>query len=161
MEKELALRLGIELVESAQAAYFTTINTDGFPETRAMLNLRNKELYPGLTRLFDKIKPGLDMYFTTNTSSGKVKQALSNEKASVYYCAPEAWRGLLLTGRVEVVKDNGIKQAFWQKGWELYYKKGSLDPDFALLRFIPAGLRYYHQLEKAVFELGGENEKSK
>jgi len=35
-----------ERIATADVKYVTTIGTDGYPRTRAMLNLRNREQYP-------------------------------------------------------------------------------------------------------------------
>ena len=45
-------KLSIELMEIAEAAYVSTIDPNGFPQTRAMFNLRRKSQFPGLVRLF-------------------------------------------------------------------------------------------------------------
>ena len=42
--KELK-RTSIELMATAQAVYLTTIGPGGYPYTRAMLNLRNREQF--------------------------------------------------------------------------------------------------------------------
>jgi phosphatidylethanolamine-binding protein (PEBP) family uncharacterized protein len=55
----------------AEAAYVTTIDPDGFPQTRAMFNLRRKEQFPGLASLFKDHQYDFLVYFTTNTSSLK------------------------------------------------------------------------------------------
>ena len=158
MDRIEAMRLGIELMDRVKAAYLSTVDSGGFPNTRAMLNLRNTALYPGLKTLFRKHSKDLAVYFSTNTSSIKVKQALDNDRASVYYCDPEDWRGLLLIGQLEQVKSPAEKKAIWQKGWEMYYKKGSDDPDYAIFKLVPRSVRYYHQLDYTVFEMEGNNE---
>jgi general stress protein 26 len=69
MENIEAQRLSLELLETAEAAYVTTIDPDGFPQTRAMFNLRRKEQFPGLAALFKDHQKDFLAYFTTNTSS--------------------------------------------------------------------------------------------
>jgi len=43
MELEETKNLCLELVETSKAAYLTIIDPEGYPITRAMFNLRNKE----------------------------------------------------------------------------------------------------------------------
>ena len=71
--KEL-LRSSVELMETAGAVYLTTNGPGGYPHTRAMLNLRNREQYPGQVPLFAGHEEDLLVYFSTNTSSKKLLQ---------------------------------------------------------------------------------------
>jgi general stress protein 26 len=57
-----------EVIEQASFTELTTIGSDGFPSTRAMLNLRNKQQYPQLIPLYRKEINPLVVYMTTNTS---------------------------------------------------------------------------------------------
>jgi len=149
-----AMQSGLQLLESADAAYLTTIDGDGFPQTRAMLNLRNSDQFPALSRLFSGLDERFVVYFTTNASSAKIEQIRRNPKVSVYYSIPAEWRGLMLGGVMEIVADSGLKKALWQKGWEMYYPGGDDDPDYAILRLSPMVAKYYHQLVSSVFDLG-------
>lgn len=139
-----------QLIETAEAAYLTTIDADGFPDTRAMLNLRNPAQYPGLTEFFS-VRDPFEVYFTTNTSSRKIKCIKQNPKVSVYYCQPKSFHGLMLGGLIEIVADTEIKHALWQPGWECYYLLGIDDPDHTVLRLSPRFLRGWYQLQR--FEL--------
>ncbi len=151
MDEKEARRLSLELMEIAEAAYVTTIDPNGFPHTRAMFNLRRQEQFPELFDLFKKHGDDFLIYFTTNTSSGKIAHIKKNPKISVYYCKPNEWRGLMLGGEVEIVTDKAIKEAIWQKGWEMYYPGGPHDPDHTVLCLHPVFARYYHQLNFANF----------
>ena len=141
--------LARDVMETSDAAYLTTIGPDGFPLTRAMLNLRNRKQYPYLARLFDEHEDDFLVYFTTNTSSAKVNQILINPQVSVYYCLPDSWRGLCLRGNICLIDAPDLKEALWQRNWELYYPEGPGDPDYAILAFTPVYADYYHQLERA------------
>ena len=43
MEEKEAKRVSLELMKVVQDAYLSTVDSDGFPQTRVMGNLRNKE----------------------------------------------------------------------------------------------------------------------
>src|SRR3990172_11146103 len=146
MDKKDALKLSIELMEIADAAYVTTIDPDGFPQTRAMFNLRRKEQFPGLAALFKDHLDDFLVYFTTNTSSPKIDHIKKNPKVSIYYCKPGEFRGLMLSGEMDIVIDRAEKEKVWQKGWEMYYPGGVHDLDHTVLRLRPAAVKYYHQL---------------
>ena len=147
MDTATIKEVSLKLIESADAAYLTNIGRDGFPDTRAMLNLRNAAQYPGLRDFFSTLAP-FQLYFSTNTSSRKVAQMKENPNVSVYYCQPKAFHGVMLGGTIEIIADDSIKQALWQPGWEVYYPKGFDDPDHTALRLSPLFLRSWYQLQR-------------
>jgi general stress protein 26 len=124
------------LLETAWPAYLTTIDDEGFPQTRAMFNLRNKKWFPKLIPFFKK-HDDFTIIFSTNTSSTKINDIKTNSAVSVYYCEPEAWNGVMFGGKIEVVDDVGIKKDLWHEEWERYYSKGHDDPDHTVLRLLP------------------------
>jgi len=137
MDKQEARRFGLALMEKAEAAYLTTIDGNGFPQVRAMLNLRNRKRWPALAGIFDGHQHDLLMYFSTNTSAAKVAHIKANPKVSVYFCDPAQFHGLMLAGIVEIITDQRLKRQIWQDGWEVYYPGGVTDPDYTLLRLLP------------------------
>ena len=155
MNQKEAKRLGLELLETAEAAILTTIDSGGFPQTRAMFNLRRKEQFPGLVGLFKKHRDDFLVYFTTNTSSPKTAQIKVNPRVSVYYHKPAEFRGLMLSGEMEIA-DSTVKESIWQPGWEMYYPGGVHDPDHTVLRLNPVVAKYYHQLQFFHFNLRPE-----
>lgn len=156
MDQKLAAKRALDLMKASKAAYLTTIDSNGYPETRAMLNLRNPDKYPGLADFFSQRKGDFTTYFTTNTSSRKVQRLRENPRACVYYSKPDAWRGLMLAGDVEVVEDAETKKALWQSSWTMYYPGGVEDLDYAILRLRPVFMQGYHQLEHYHIDFGGE-----
>lgn len=144
----------IKLMEIAEAAYVATIAEDGYPDIRAMFNLRRKGQFPDLAAVFALHDEDHIAYFTTNTSSGKVKQIQNDPKAAVYYSVPDDFRGLTLVGNMEVVADRDTRHAVWQEGWEMYYPKGKDDPDHTVLRFVPVRGVYYHRLTWQTLSFG-------
>ncbi len=49
-EKELKQEC-LNLTETAEAVYLSTIDENGFPQTRSMLNLRNTEQFANLVKM--------------------------------------------------------------------------------------------------------------
>lgn len=152
MNEQDAKKLSLDLLETAEAAYVSTIAPDGYPQIRAMFNLRRKEQFPGLEELFRKHSEDYLVYFTTNTSSPKIAHIRKNPKAAVYYCRAGEFRGLMLSGEFEIVSDRAEKGRVWQKGWEMYYPGGVHDPDHTVLRLRPMTAKYYHQLQSFHFD---------
>ena len=152
MELEEAKRSSLELMETAKAAYLTTINIDGYPITRAMFNLRNKEQFPEFSEIFAGLGNKFEIYISTNTSSSKTDHIKKNPKISVYYCDPEDFKGVMFGGEVEVINDMNIKKKIWLDWWTKYYLKGLEDPDYTLLRLKPKMTQFYYRLQKVQFE---------
>ncbi len=154
MEIEEVKKLSLELIETSKAAYLTTIDFEGFPITRAMFNLRNKEQFPEFSEFFQKQENPFVIYIGTNTSSSKVTQIKENPKISVYYCDPDNFKGVMFGGEVEIVNDIKIKRKIWLDWWTRYYVKGLDDPDYTLLRLYPKNARFYYKLNQVEFKPG-------
>lgn len=153
MDVEEVKRSGLKLMEESKAAYLTTIDPDGFPITRAMFNLRNKEQFPEFSELFQNQQNKFTIFISTNTSSNKVAHLNKNPKMCVYFCDTEDFKGFMLGGSVEVVEDDKLKKKIWLDWWTRYYPEGVEDPDYTLLRLKPINARYYHKLNQEKIEL--------
>jgi general stress protein 26 len=153
MEVEEAKKSGLKLMEESKAAILTTLDADGFPITRAMFNLRNKEQFPEFSEFFKSQQNQFTIYISTNTSSSKVAHLSKNPKMSVYYCDPEDFKGFMLGGLVEIVDDMRVKKKIWLDWWTRYYPKGLEDSDYTLLRMEPTNARFYYKLNQVNFEL--------
>lgn len=118
------------LIEKQGVTYISSIDEDGFPNTKAMLPPRKRE---GI-KVF---------YFTTNTSSMRVKQYKTDSKACIYFCDRRFFRGIMLKGKMEILEDNLSKEMIWKDGDELYYQKGITNPDYCVLKFTAESGRFY------------------
>lgn len=135
------------LMEKSKAAYLSTINSEGFPEIRALLNLANPKSYPKLVGKGYLVEgETITFYFSTNTSSRKVAQIRANNKVSIYFCEPEKFFGACLTGTIEEITDLEIKKSFWQTGWRMYYHKGATDKDYTLCKFTSKSIHFWGNL---------------
>jgi general stress protein 26 len=138
-------KLSIGLMKVAEVAYLSTITSDGFPETRVLLNLKNEKQFPDLVSLLRDDESDLKAYFTTNTSSYKMKNITENPKVCVYYCKEDERKGLMLSGIIEIITDMELKKAFWHNNWIMFFPEGATDPDYTLLRLKPTVAKGYHQ----------------
>jgi len=143
----------LALIESAKNVFLSTIDEDGYPSTRAMLNLKNKELYPHLTELYEKEENPFTVFLSTNASSVKMNEIGANNKVCLYYCNEDNYIGITMRGTIEVIYDKEFNQSAWAEGWELYYPGGIESADFTMLRFIPENLKSYGDLSLSVKEL--------
>ena len=153
----------IQASESAQIATFGKDETEGFPEIRALLNLANPKMYPKLKdKAISVDGETVTIYFTTNTSSRKIKQIRANNKVCLYFVLPKKFKGISAIGTIEEVTDLSEKEAFWQTGWLIYYHKGPKDPDYTLLKFTSQYMHCWgnlgiHNFGKPVNSTGNKN----
>lgn len=127
----------LSIIRTAESVALSTIDSDGAPSTRAMLNLPDNTLE--------------EIWFTTNTSSRKVEQIKKNSQGSAYFCLPMKWKGVLLKGTLTVVESLETKHEIWRPNWSIYYPIGVEDPDFTLLRLQPKKGYLYNQMQKLEF----------
>ena len=126
------------IIDKQGVSFISSIDDDGFPNTKAMLPPRKRE--------------GISIfYFTTNTSSMRVAQYRSNPKACVYFCDKRFFRGVMLKGEMEVLEDAASKEVIWREGDTMYYSQGVTDPDYCVLRFTTQTGRYYSNFSSENF----------
>lgn len=128
------------MIDKAGVAIISSVDESGFPNTKAMLPPRKRE---GIKHI----------YFTTNTSSMRVKQYTKNPKACVYFFDPRFYRGVMLVGTMEVLQDSASKEMIWLDGDETYYPLGVTDPDYCVLKFTSHSGRYYSDFKSEDFEV--------
>ncbi len=124
--------------KNKSTVYVSYIDLDSNPVCKAMLTPRKMD---GLKYI----------YFSTNTSSNKVKSYLRNNKGSVYFVDKRFYRGVSLIGTVEVLTDHETKAMIWRDGDTLYYPGGIDDPDYCVLKFTISHGRYYSSLKNEDF----------
>lgn len=129
------------LIDKQTVSIISSVDQDGFPNTKAMLPPRKRE---GI-KVF---------YFTTNTSSMRVAQYRDNPKACVYFYDKRFFRGVMLKGTMEVLEDAESKEMIWQNGDTMYYPKGVTDLDYCVLRFTAQCGRYYSNFSSQEFSVG-------
>ncbi len=138
MELEMIERF----IDKQSVAFISSIDEEGFPNTKAMLRPRKRS---GLK----------EFYFSTNTSSMRVKQFINESKACIYFYHKGLvkYEGVMLTGKMEVLTDQGSKNMIWKKGDTMFYKKGVIDPDYCVLKFTAIKGRYYCDLKTESFDI--------
>lgn len=137
MDKEQILKF----ISRQKTAFIASVNERGYPVIRAVLAPRKID--------------GNEFYFSTNTSSNKVKQYLANNKACVYFYkrGKIRYRGVSITGEMEVCTDQATKDAIWRFGDKFIYKQGVTDPDYCVLKFKGVSAEYYCDLKIEKIEL--------
>jgi general stress protein 26 len=128
------------LIDKIGVSILSSVDEEGFPNTRAMLPPRKRE---GIKHI----------YFSTNTSSAKVKQYTANPKACIYFFDKRFFRGVMLKGTMEVLQDSASKEMIWQSGDTMYYPLGVTDPDYCVLKFTAKAGRYYSNFKTEDFSI--------
>lgn len=131
-----------DFIDKQDVSFISSIDEEGYPNIKAMLKPRKRN---GLK----------EFYFTTNTSSIRVKQYMNNENASIYFYNKGLIKyvGLMLKGKMEVLTDQETKNMIWQNGDTMYYKEGVTDKDYCVLKFTSISGRYYCNLKTENFEI--------
>ena len=130
-----------EFVKKQKTAIISSVDREGFPNTKAMLSPRKMD--------------GNDFYFSTNTSSMRVAQYNADEKACIYFYKRGlfSYMGVMLIGTMQVLTGQGIKDECWRAGDKMFYKEGKTDPDYCILKFSALRCRVYKDLKTAWIDL--------
>lgn len=131
-----------KFIQKQKVSFICSIDKNNYPNIKAMLKPRKRI---GLK----------EFYFSTNTSSLKVKQFLENANASIYFYHKGLikYTGVMLVGKMEVLTDQETKDMVWRRGDTMFYKKGVTDPDYCVLKFTAEKGRYYCDLKTESFEV--------
>lgn len=126
------------LIDKSSLTQICYIDEEGYPITKAMLKPRER----------NGIK---EFWYSTNTSSNKVKYFRANPKASLYFVDKRFFRGVSLVGTVEVLETVEAKERIWQEGDTMYYHEGVTDPDYCVLKFTATKGRFYSNFKSEDF----------
>lgn len=132
-----ARKRALDLVASKGIAMLASNGEEGIPRIKAFVKVETE----GLHRI----------WFSTNTSSRRVRDLRGDGRASVYFCDEERYRGLLLTGSITVRSDEEARKRLWREGCEIYYPGGVDDPDYTVLEFNAREANYYEGLSNVTF----------
>ena len=129
-----------KMIDKSGTSFVSYVDEDGYPITKAMLKPRKR----------NGIK---EIWFSTNTSSDKVRYLRKNNKASIYFIDKRYFRGVSLIGTIEVLETTEAKEMIWQTGDEMFYKEGVSDPDYCVLKFTAHKGRYYSNFKSENFDI--------
>ncbi len=119
-----------KFIKKQKTAFISSVDEQGYPVIRAL----------STPRIIEN-----EIYFSTNTSSNKVKQYLANNKACVYFYkrGKIKYQGATIKGTIQVCTDQPTKDKVWRFGDKLFYKQGVTDPDYCVLKFTAWEAEYY------------------
>ena len=131
-----------KFIDKQKVSFIASVDDGGFPNVKAMLKPRKRI---GLK----------EFWFSTNTSSMRVKQFMENPKSCIYFYHKGLIKyvGVMLSGTMEVLTDQESKDMIWKRGDTLFYKGGVTDPDYCVLKFTAVKGRYYCDLKTESFDV--------
>ena len=118
---------------------FVGSESDGEPYIKAML----------VSKREDK---GV-FYFDSNNGSQRVAQWKENPNACVSFYGRPIYRGVMLSGKMEIINDMETKKRHWKRSMRAIYKGGVTDPDYCILKFTADNGRYYSMFQSEDFEM--------
>ncbi len=130
-----------KFISKQKTAFIASVDEQGRPVIRAV----------SAPRIID----GNEIYFSTNTSSKKVKQYSANSKACVYFYkrGKIKYQGVSIAGEMQVCTDQATKDKVWRFGDGIFYKQGVTDPDYCVLKFVGETAEYYCDLKIETIDL--------
>ena len=130
-----------EFISRQKTSFISSVDEEGFPWTRALI----------APRLID----GNDIYFSTYTSSNKVKQFSKNSKSCLYFYekSKPRWQGVMLKGNMEVLTDQKTKDKFWKDSDKMFFRKGKTDPNYCVLKFTGSEAQYFISFKTETIKL--------
>ena len=131
-----------KFIKKQKISFICSVDEKGYPNMKAMLKPR-------------RINGVREFYFSTNTSSLRVKQFQNNPNASIYFYHKGLIKyiGVMLVGKMEILTDQKTKDMMWKRGDSVFYKKGVIDPDYCILKFTAESGRYYCDLKTEDFKV--------
>ena len=141
------------LMKDTELVYVSTVDEKGFPQTRAMNNLRNIRRFGHLAVFFNQQENDFIVYLVTKKTSGKIDRIGKNPRVCLYYCSFSEGHGVALTGNIEVIEDVEIRKTLWHEDWVRNFKGGLNDPNYTVLMVKPFHARGFYKMEKYEFAI--------
>ncbi len=111
----------INLIETSEVSYLGSLDKNGYPNIKAMMNIQNEGLFTH--------------YFSTFLYAERTKQYQECPKVCIYISTLEDPKGLMLVGEMNVLADRYNKELFWRDGFEVYYPDGPTTENYCVLKF--------------------------
>jgi general stress protein 26 len=103
--------------------------------------------------LVSRREGGSVFYFDSNNGSARAAQWSKNPNACVYFYGRPIYRGVMLSGKMEIINDIETKKQYWKRTMKSIYKGGVTDPDYCILKFTADSGRYYSMFKSEDFEI--------
>lgn len=130
MSDQEVLSKAKDVIAKCMFPAFTTIDENGFPQSRAMM------------------ASGLDddftVYYITSRTSAKCKQIAVNPNVSTLWTSVvepmRDWGSVLVKGKASVTDDKGLRDKFWMDQLSFVFPGGADDPNYVIIIVKPVEL---------------------
>jgi general stress protein 26 len=153
MNEQMIQQACRQLMQDTDVVYVSTVDECGYPQTRAMTNLKNLRQFARLADFFKQQQNDFMTYLTTNKASVKIDQIKKNPKACLYYCNFSETHGLAITGKIEIIENVEIRKRLWQDDWIQFYEGGLNGSDYTVLQVKPTCARGWYKTGKFEFPI--------
>lgn len=125
---------GADVVAKIDYATLSTVDADGYPQSRVVSNLHKGNKFP-------MVRDGeTALYFITSKKSNKVQQFRNNPKASAYYLDLSTGTSVLYTGVIEEMNDPALIKVLWADWMKSLYQTSD-NPDILVIRLVPTRIK--------------------
>jgi general stress protein 26 len=139
----------LTLMDEAEVVYLATVSAKG-PRIRALVNLRRSDQYPEPSKIART--DDFAVYLATSLASDKIRDIRANPAVAVYYCKPQSFHGVTVSGRAELVDDPRLKEALWSDDWRIYWPDGPSNADYIVVRITPEEIRGWWESQAFTIE---------
>ena len=108
---------------------------------------------PSVKAMLVSRREGSTFYFDSNNSSQSAARWKENPSACVYFYSGFLYRGVLLSGAMEIINDMEVKKRHWKRSMKAVYKGGVTDPDYCILKFTATAGRHYFMYRSEDFAM--------
>ena len=121
----------LDIIRSCDTVLFSTFSLNGYPETRYMANI------------FNKNANDFPLYFVSRRSSNKIKQIKNNKNICLYYFNQNTRKAITLFGTSIELYNQKIKDDFWINYLKNYGFQNKNDKDYTIIKFVPQKYKYF------------------
>lgn len=129
-----------ELIDNSCNSIISSVDSDGFPSSRAMLSPRKRD---GIHTL----------YIPAKATSMRLRNLIDNPKSSLYFYDKKTMKSVMLKGTAELIQDPALKAELWREGDQEVFPNGADAPEYCIIRFSAKSGRYYHNHKYDDFQI--------
>ena len=107
-----------QIIKSCDTAHFGVIDEEGYPTVSTVSVVKPENIF--------------EVYFSTDTESGKVKRLRKNNRASICFKTDS---NITLVGEAEICADQETKSRYWLDSFIHHYSGGETDPNYVIIKF--------------------------
>lgn len=130
-----------KLIKDVRIAMMTTVEPDGSLHSRPMYSQKADEKG--------------DLWFFTKLQSPKITEIGKDDQVNLAYCDPEKEHYVSVSGKAEIVRDQGKIRELWSESLRAWFPQGVDDPQITLIRVHPVRGEYWDSPSSTLVHLYG------